>query len=275
MTYYYKNQDISSLLSGTGGTTPGYINFPNHGMPSTNIEKPLSLSYQYNGTDISNYCTAFTLQYNSSSSFNPGIDTPIMFKHVSVVCVGGGGGGGGGGGRGAKALTGSYTNGGSGAPGGAGGYASIFEYPFNSGNMTLTIGSGGYGGGGGGQAADASSKSGGNGSNGGSGNGTYLYMNSDGGSAFIVANGGTGGGGGGAGNANNNNPSSNAIGTDGNGIWAPTYTGYSIPTPGYTPNYFTGYSYGGSGGSGGKSSSSANGGTPGGNGYAQVWFLYE
>jgi hypothetical protein len=85
MTYYYKNMDISKLLSGTGGITPGYENFPDHGIPTSSIELPLNLSYLYKGTDVSNYSTAFTIAFGAGTSqvilpnnANPGVSfTPL------------------------------------------------------------------------------------------------------------------------------------------------------------------------------------------------------
>lgn len=283
MTYYYKGQDISTLLSGSGATITGYSNFPSTSYPGASIQQPLPLSYLYNGIDICNYCTAFTIANGPGSvttytadKANPG--STITYKHVSAFCVGGGGGGGGGGGRGfGGTYSTSYNSGSPGGEGGQGGYGAIFKYPFNSGLLTINVGNGGSGGKGGGRA-NILGTSGGNGGAGDPGNASSLIISNDT-NYFLYVNGGNGGDGGGAGNANSDNNGTANPGSPGNAYIAPGYQAYNNPTIiGNTiicPSPPTGNWAGGNIGNAGYGNTSAGGGGTGYGGYAQVWFLYD
>lgn len=284
-TYMYKGVPISALVSGTGGTNPGYINFPPHGPANSDLGKPFPFLYSYQGTDISNYCSAVTVAYGAGASATilpNNVNAAVTYKHVSAFCVGGGGGGGGGGGRGYGSGP-KYNAGAPGGKGGDGGYAAIFNYPFNSGALLLNVGNQGSGGGGG-SRANIVGTSGGDGKEGDPGNASKLQMMNDI-NAFLIANGGKGGAGGGGGNANSPDDGVAANGGSGNGYFTPGYTGYYGPTIGVfggnsiviTPAAPADNQYGGPLGAGGgkNSGSSSKGGDPGGGGYAQVWYLFQ
>ena len=210
-SYSYKGININTITYTTGGTanTPYGSNFITVLAPAgQNLSLPLPLSYQINGTDISNICTAaYTDATNAGINIS---NTAPNAKSFRFVIVGGGGGGGGNGGNAsAKNNTSGNTATGNGGSGGNGGYATYFNnnisnIPIVSGqNISVTIGNGGGAGGNGanksvsgpgGQIPDLNTNAD-PGNAGGSGNITTVNYDGSSYNTNYVGNGGNGGGG--------------------------------------------------------------------------------
>jgi hypothetical protein len=264
--YYFKNIDITSIIaSGTG--IPGgnsYIGFPNSDKSNFIIEQPLNLSYKISSTDLATLCKSKSTTYNTNAN---GLTIPTGAKYISTICVGGGGGGGGGGGDGTSNNLNS-NKGGDGGTGGDGGYAAIQQCPISSNStINITYGTGGIGGEGGAGASNTVGNSGKSGNTGLQGNSTIVYVD---GIAVCIANGGYGGNfgkGGGTGESGANG-SPGVIGT---GSYNTGKTGTNVTSGNYPPQNG---GFGGAG-SGGGNNSGAGDASPGNNGYATIFFLYE
>ncbi len=261
--YYYNGVNISNLItSGTTSVPPSYTNFPTSTAPTyntTSLDKPFNFSYKYNGTDVANYATAYSLAYTGGKSGSIPISIPnspgFSFKHISGYCWGGGGGGGGGGGN-----VNAY-GGGDGGSGGNGGFAAIINYPISGQTINYQVGNSGNGGGG-----NKGNSSGGNGNSGGS---SYIYV---GNTEILLANGGGGGGGGKTGGSDNKGSTAGS-GGNGNGAIASGYTGTTAntsPSTSYPNNPSTG-----GGGGNAKYDNDTNSGGPGAPGYIEVYLTYQ
>lgn len=282
MSYSFNGINIGNLIQGGSTSVPGYTGFPESTpfVYGSGLDKPYNFSYMYNGTDVSNYTTAYNLSYTSGESAT--IPTAIgntgySFKHIAGYCFGGGGGGGGGGGTGADGPNFSNKSGGSGGSGGAGGYAAILSTPLQgSSSVFVAVGDGGSGGSGGGgnpgnNINDYKGTDGKGGSDGGNSYIQNLYNN-----AYLAyANGGGGGGGGDAGTSSESGPAGGG-GSSGNGsILGP---GNTTVETGY-PHVPSSYQAGGTGGGGGNASNgkveTGGSGDPGLGGYVQIYFSYQ
>ncbi len=276
-SYFYNGMDITNLIEGGSTSVPDYIGFP-ESTPSiytSGLDKPYNFSYSYQGTDVSNYATAFNISHTGGTGTIP---TTIpgapgySFKHISAVCWGGGGGGGGGGGYGSGGVPIKFNPGASGSPGNNGAYAAILSYPINGLTVNYYVGSGGNNGNGG---ANKIADKGDNGTSG--NNGTYSYVYVDG-LSITYSPGGIGGPGGNGGNVVNGNSGTtpNTPATDDSTIASPGYSGTTsanIPGVPVYPAQNTGQ--GGGGGStnpGGNEGFAGATGTPG---YIQVYLTYQ
>ncbi len=261
--YLFYGVDISNLIThGTTSAPPSYTGFPISTAPtytSTKLDKPYNFSFQYNGNDVSNYTTAYSLAFNGGSSGSISTTIPntpgVSFKHISGYCYGGGGGGGGGGGN-----INAY-GGGDGGNGGDGGFAAILNYPINGESVNYQAGNRGNGG-----KGNTNNASGGNGNSGGS---SYIYVGT---TEIILANGGGGGDGGKTGGASSKG-STAASGGHGNSSFAAGYTGTTANTSPST-SYPNNPSNGGAGGNA-KYDNKTNSGGSGSPGYVQVYLTYE
>lgn len=93
MTFYYKNNNIKSLVSyskDSNVNTYYKVNFQSYsGCPYNNInEAPNNLNYKLNGTDISTYLVSYYLESSGS------IAIPSWCNSIRAIIVGGGGGAG-------------------------------------------------------------------------------------------------------------------------------------------------------------------------------------
>lgn len=261
--YFFNGVDISNLIThGTTSAPPSYTGFPKSISPTyttTGLDKPHNFLYNFNGSDISNYATAYSLAFNGGTSGSISTAIPNMpgysFKHISGYCWGGGGGGGGGGGN-----INAY-GGGDGGSGGAGGFAAILNYPISGQSVNYQAGNQGNGG-----KGNTNNASGGNGNNGGN---SYIDVGS---TQIILANGGGGGDGGKTGGGGSKG-STAASGGNGNGSVAANYTGTTANTSPDT-SYPNNPSYGGGGGNAAYDNKTNSGGS-GSSGYVYVYLTYQ
>ena len=256
--YFFNGVNISDLIqSGTTSAPPSnvYTGFPTSTAPTyktTGLDKPYNFSFLYNGSDVSNYATAYGIGFNAGTS--GAIPTSIpgapgySFKHISGYCWGGGGGGGGGGGK----NSGSY-GGGDGGTGGNGAFAAIVDYPISG--STVNYQSGGAGNGGSGHGSNK-------GDSGNSGGDSFINI---GATTILFANGGGGGGGGNTANVNS--------GGNGSGGFTAGYTGTTANTSPAT-SYPNNPSNGGAGGNA-SFNSGVNSGGDGSPGYLYVYLTYQ
>jgi len=88
--YALTNTNVANSFKKNGSnifTNTNYIS------PFTNInEKPNTINYQYQGTDISNWSIAAYTEGNNNSSFSQSI-LPTWCKNVRIIAIGGGGSG--------------------------------------------------------------------------------------------------------------------------------------------------------------------------------------
>jgi hypothetical protein len=270
--YLFNGVNVANLIINGSTTVPGYTSFPKSSpcqYTSTGLDKPYNFSYMYNGTDVSNYATAYGFTYNGGNTGNSGSipttipNTNTSFKHISGYCWGGGGGGGGGG-----SNTNSY-GGGDGGNGGDGAFAAIIDYPISGQSVNYSAGNNGGGGSAGtGKAGDTSANAGSPGKGGGS---SYVYV---GNTQIILANGGSGGSGGEIGQFSNKGSAADD-GKSGTSSYISGYTGTtsnSSPSTSYPNNPGNG-SNNGLGGNGVYDDS--NSGSDGASSYVAVYLSYQ
>jgi hypothetical protein len=279
MSYFYNGVDISNLIDTTGSSVPpNYGGFPTskpHTYTGTGLDKPAIFSYSYQGSDVSNYATAYNLSYTSGADTIPTSITGAPgynFKHISAYCWGGGGGGGGGGGAGQGA---NIHGGGDGGTGGTGGYAAIVSYPISGNAVKYQVGTGGKGGVGGAGADPSFYNEGKNGNGGSNGNQSYVQV---GGINIITGKAGNGGSGGDSGNAEKS-PGKAKNGDSTEGSYNESYRGTTIKIS--AAHMFpkqTGGNGGGSGGgapNGGPNPKDGSDGGAGNAGYVRVYLTYQ
>jgi hypothetical protein len=274
--YFFNGVDISDLIEDGSTTVPDYVGFPKSTpciYTTTGLDRPYNFSYSYQGTDVSNYATAYipTLSGGTIPTTIPGAPG-YSFKHISAFCWGGNGGGGGGGGQGWP----NGEKGGNGGNSGTGGYAAIISYPIGTQAVNYSVGVGGSPGPGG-DAANGPNGKGEPGTAGGTGGQTYINLNSPSGTTSIIhANGGNGGGGGNGGTSVNPG-NSNGNGNGGTGSYTPGYTGTTTGVnsgPNYPPQPTNNTGKGGGGGSPEGSGKGSSG--PGGvGGSLTVYLTYQ
>lgn len=173
MSFLYKGVNLNTILdSGTSSTiflglsteTTGY-----------NKNKPLPVSYQIDGVDISNTVRAAYKTYNSTN--DGAVVIPPNAKHFRFY---GRGGGGGGGGSGGKALNRyvkyAYVYGGDGGNGADGGYVAVDKTAI-VGTFNVVVGAGGAQGNVGNSNDTNNPTKGGDGNAGGAGGATYYVLN--------------------------------------------------------------------------------------------------
>lgn len=263
--YYFNGVNISDLIQSGTSAPPSnvYAGFPTSTAPTykaTGLDKPYNFSFQYNGSDVSNYATAYGIGFNAGTSGAIPISIPgapgYSFKHISGYCYGGGGGGGGGGGK-----NGSY-GGGDGGTGGNGAFAAIVDYPISGSTVNYQSGSGGGGG-----RGENSNK----GYDGSAGGNSFINI---GATTILFANGGGGGGGGATANSGaNSKPGTAPSGGNGSSGFAAGYTGTTANTSPAT-SYPNNPSNGGGGGNA-SYNSGVNSGGNGSPGYLYVYLTYQ
>jgi hypothetical protein len=270
MPYSFKGVNISNLIqSGGSSVVPGYTGFSTSIAPTyttTGLDKPYNFSYSFQGTDASQYATAYNLSYSTAGNGTISIaigNTGYSFKHISAYCWGGGGGGGGGGGNN------NTEGGGDGGTGGDGAFAAIIDYPIENREVRYTVGSAGNGGAGGkgkflGPTANSGSK-------GGPGGTSILYVGSSNSNSIIFANGGGGGNGGSTGETSGKAPNGSS-GDNGNASYSAGYTGTTSNTSPST-SYPNNQSNGSGGGNGEYDNPKSAG--DGSTGYIRVYLTYQ
>jgi hypothetical protein len=284
MSYSFKGISINTIIS-PGNVNPGgnsYIGFPPTNTYTYGIEKPKSLLYAINTTDLSNTSKAISYKYNNNYNTvqsyyapNPQSVYPVTIpngaKYMSVICVGGGGGGGHGG-RGYYNGFNGTAKGGNGGAGGNGNYTSIDNVPLTNIQPTITIYSGGLGPLGINDNDDGQP---------GSASKVTVTDNVSGPVNLCLAPAGNGGIGGNDGSQNgNSNGNNGASGTSPTGsfsnLYSPTANGITSYYGGnnFYPPPDAGFGIGGIGGNGGNKSG-GNQGTSGTNGYVTIYYYFD
>jgi hypothetical protein len=179
--FSYKGINIYTITDNKGSKVPGY-NFIGTNTSSTGL-RPLPFGLTYQGTPVSNYCTAAqTNVYIASTTVN----IPTSCKSFAFYGTGGGGGGGGNGGNANVTIVGGNSNnrsGGAGAAGVKAGY--VYGYQLSTqglSSLDISIGTGGNGGNSGRNSQRSTNAgikvnaSGGDGSGGKSGNATSIKI---------------------------------------------------------------------------------------------------
>jgi len=181
--FSYKGIDIMTITDNKGSKVPGY-NFNGTITNSTGF-RPLPFGLTYQGTDVSNYCTASQSNVYTTNTTTT-VNIPTACKSFAFYGVGGGGGGGGSGGNANVNITAGDANnrsGGAGAPGVKAGY--LYGYQLSNqglSSLTISIGNGGAGGNKGGDqqnntlAGKSSNANGGDGNAGNTGNETSIKI---------------------------------------------------------------------------------------------------
>jgi hypothetical protein len=259
--YSYKGIDIANAITdNTGSTIPGY-NLIGTATNHTGL-RPLPFGITYQGTPLSNYCTARNAKYNSSGD----VPIPSGCKIISFVGMSGGGGGGGKGGdgkagSGGKSATGVGGTGGSGSPGTY--MYGLVPVPSNANYLSVGIGNGGNAGANGNNASNNTSVLGttnANGKGGSPGNaGNYTALTFPNIISYYTSN-APGGNGGGSGSATYKQGT-----TDSNSGGNGNTGGYGGDTNYNTSLNYPGLGNGYPGGPGG----------PGGPGSLQIIWLYD
>lgn len=289
--YYYKDKDIYYLT--TSGTSANVSNtfagFPTQDDVSktytSGISKPYDFGFKYNNEDVSNYCTAYFVEYVGNANVDNNtldkiISQPINtnninFKHISTYCYGGGGGGGKGGG---SNNYGADNAGGGGGTGGAGGYAAVVNVPVSSySNIYVYVGNGGAGNNeGGGKSSDSNGAE--PGSPGFGGKGSFIRYTDVNGDTILAANGGAGGFRG-NGASETRNGTTGGPGAAGTGVVNYTSSGIYTTTETFATSQWSWppqtLGQGGVGGVGAKATVTAARGDGANAGYVGIYFLYS
>ena len=266
MSFLYKGVNLDTILD-SGSSSASFV-----GLSTNTIlydkNKPLPVSYQINGTDISNTIRAAYKTYGSSAT----AVVPASAKHFRFYGIGGGGGGGGSGG---KALDTyykyAYVYGGDGGNGANGGYVAVDKTAI-VGTFNVVIGAAGAQGNVGNSNQNNNPTTGGNGNAGGAGGATYYVLN---GTAGPQAAGGAPGqpGLGGTANDGANDLYVKVANTPNTAANTSTLASDWEPISGYGG----GLGYGGAGGYWGGEPNMAygNNGSAGSSGYARIIWLFD
>jgi|LakMenE01Jun11ns_1017448.scaffolds.fasta_scaffold9951662_3 hypothetical protein len=265
--FQYKGIGLSNILdSGTASTK--FIGLSTNNV-SYNKNKPLPISYQIDGVDISNTVRANYKFYSTSSA----VVVPTGAKHFRFYGRGGGGGGGGSGGKALnRYLKYAYVYGGDGGNGANGGYASVDKTAIVGTTFNVVVGAGGAQGNVGTSNDTKNPTKGGNGNAGGAGGPTYYIMN---GSSDAQGAGGARGEAGLGGTANDGADAEFAKVAN----TPDTAANVSIIPSDWEPisAFGGGRGFGGSGGSAALEPDDAygNNGSAGSAGYARIIWLYD
>jgi hypothetical protein len=266
--FSYKGIDIYKITDNKGNKVPGYNFIGTATKTDSTGLRPLPFGLTYQGTPVSNYCSAPKTDILTAASGN--VTIPTGCKSIAFYGIGGGGGGGGGGGNANVKVVGGRGNNRSGGAGGSGvtaGYISAYQIPTaGESSISYTIGRGGNAGNNGGNSArsvpagKSMNAKGGDGGAGNEGGETIITM----GASKYKTNKAPGGNGG---NGANVNYKGTAFRDETNGGNGNTPDPNTTPSTAYNANVnfppLIGYGNGGGGGGNGS------------NGAIQIIWLYD